>query len=105
MMGTVGFLGCFATTMLFQRRRKAIKKLKKKKISKIEDSKSISDKNVEMVDPLMLRAITEIKFRACEELQERNKIENNNTETQNCIPVQHYDYEIIDNSSAMVANH
>ena len=92
-LSTIGVLGCFASSLFFRRRHKEIKKQQKKNSLKQEKKKSTISRTVELIDPLMMRAMTDLQFRACEELQERR--EHDTIENQRLVPVQQCSYAIV----------
>ena len=72
MISTLGFLGSFASTLYFRRKHKEVKALNVDASSPNDSGQeNVSLQPSNIVDPLMLRAITHIKFRACDELKER----------------------------------
>ena len=101
-LSTLGFLGGFASSLYFRRKRKEVKNLRKKTLKAVDNEEKVLTKPRNFVDPLMLRAITHIKFRACDELRER---ENDNPDPNNRMlkteAISRGDYVVVNSSGTV----
>ena len=97
-LATLGFLGGFASVLYYRRKLKELKAHEKQACSRSVLPDSAKTKATGIVDPLMLRAFTDIKFRACDELKEQDqKLEKMNPANP---PAQQCDYVVVNSYPA-----
>ena len=96
--GTVGFLGSFALSLFLRRKHKILKVNQEKLNLKTERQNAANFKQPEIVDPLMMRAITHFHFRGCDELRGQGEEDKRRPLNRTITPVSQCDYVVINSS-------